>query len=257
VFYHNINPVLVSIGPFDIRYYGLVYAVGFLIAYLLLRWVAKKGWIDNLNPDRADILTIYLVLGAIIGARLLLFVFYQPATFFTDPLEVLMIWHGGMSFHGGLVGAVVAGLLFCRKYKIRFYQLGDFLVLPLAFFLFIGRLANFVNGELVGTRTNLPWCVVFPDYDGCRHPSQLYETLKNLVIFFVLLFLYTKKKLKEGVVFWSFVLMYGVMRFIITFWREDPRFLGLSGGQYLSLIMAIVAIVMLFVITRNKKNKDN
>ncbi len=257
MFYHNINPVLVSIGPFDIRYYGLVYAVGFLIAYLLLRWVAKKGWIDNLNPDRADILTIYLVLGAIIGARLLLFVFYQPATFFTDPLEVLMIWHGGMSFHGGLVGAVVAGLLFCRKYKIRFYQLGDFLVLPLAFFLFIGRLANFVNGELVGTRTNLPWCVVFPDYDGCRHPSQLYETLKNLVIFFVLLFLYTKKKLKEGVVFWSFVLMYGVMRFIITFWREDPRFLGLSGGQYLSLIMAIVAIVMLFVITRNKKNKDN
>ena len=257
MFYHNINPVLVSIGPFDIRYYGLVYAVGFLIAYLLLRWVAKKGWIDNLNPDRADILTIYLVLGAIIGARLLLFVFYQPATFFTDPLEVLMIWHGGMSFHGGLVGAVVAGLLFCRKYKIRFYQLGDFLVLPLAFFLFIGRLANFVNGELVGTRTNLPWCVVFPDYDGCRHPSQLYEALKNLVIFFVLLFLYTKKKLKEGVVFWSFVLMYGVMRFIITFWREDPRFLGLSGGQYLSLIMAIVAIVMLFVITRNKKNKDN
>lgn len=257
MFYHNINPVLVSIGPFDIRYYGLVYAVGFLIAYLLLRWVAKKGWIDNLNPDRADILTIYLVLGAIIGARLLLFVFYQPATFFTDPLEVLMIWHGGMSFHGGLVGAVVAGLLFCRKYKIRFYQLGDFLVLPLAFFLFIGRLANFVNGELVGTRTNLPWCVVFPDYDGCRHPSQLYETLKNLVIFFVLLFLYTKKKLKEGVVFWSFVLMYGVMRFIITFWREDPRFLGLSGGQYLSLIMAIVAIVMLFVITRNKKDKDN
>lgn len=258
MFYHNINPTLVTLGPFEIRYYGLVYAIGFIAAYFLLRWIAKKDKIRNLTPDRTDILIIYLILGAIIGARVLLFVFYHPATFITNPLEVLIIWHGGMSFHGGLIGAVIAGLLFCRKYKVSFYKLGDFLVIPLAFFLFIGRIANFINGELVGTRTNVPWCVVFPGYEGCRHPSQLYEALKNLVIFFVLLFVYTKenikKRLKDGVIFWSFVLMYGVLRFILNFWRESPRFLGISGGQYLSLAMALVAIVALLLIHKKKSH---
>lgn len=257
MFFHNINPILVSIGPFDIRYYGLVYAIGFIITYFLLRWVGRKGWIKNFTQDKSDILTIYIVLGAVIGARLLLFVFYHPATFITDPLEVLKIWHGGMSFHGGMIGSVVAGILFCRKYKIKFYQLGDFLVLPLAFFLFIGRIANFVNGELVGTKSSVPWCVVFDGHEGCRHPSQVYEALKNLAIFFVLTFIYFKKKLKDGIIFWSFVLMYGVLRFIITFWRDDPRFLGLSGGQYLSLAMAIIAIIFLFIMTRNKKKENN
>ncbi|MBW2990969.1 prolipoprotein diacylglyceryl transferase [Candidatus Woesearchaeota archaeon] len=261
MFIHNINPVLVSVGPFDIRYYGLVYAVGFLVSYFLLRWIAKKGKIKNLTPDRADIFIIYLILGAIIGARVLLFVFYHPATLITDPLEVLRIWQGGMSFHGGLIGAVIGGLLFCKKHKIKFYQVGDFLVLPLAFFLFIGRIANFINGELVGTVTNVKWCVVFKDYDGCRHPSQLYEAAKNLLIFFVLSVMYFKEnlknKLKDGIIFWSFVLMYGVLRFIITFWRDDPRFFGLSGGQYLSLVMVILGIVFLFrIIRKNKKDKN-
>ncbi|KYK25623.1 hypothetical protein AYK26_05790 [Euryarchaeota archaeon SM23-78] len=261
MFIHNINPVLVSIGPFEIRYYGLVYAVGFLVSYFLLRWIAKKKKIKNLTPDRADILILYLILGAIIGARVLLFVFYQPLTFITDPLEVLRIWTGGMSFHGGLIGAVIAGLLFCKKYKVNFYKLGDFLVMPLAFFLFIGRIANFVNGELVGIKTSVPWCVVFKNYDGCRHPSQLYEALKNLFIFFALYFMYTKKslkkKLKDGVIFWSFVIMYGLLRFIITFWRDDPIFLGLSGGQYLSLLMVLMGAFFLFKIKRNKNTKNN
>ncbi len=167
-----------------------------------------------------------------------------------------MIWQGGMSFHGGLIGAVVAGLIFCRKYKVKFYKLADFLMLPLAFFLFIGRIANFINGELVGIKTNVPWCVVFKDYDGCRHPSQLYEALKNLVIFFTLFFLYTKKKLKDGIVFWGFVLMYGVLRFIVTFWRESIRLFGLSMGQYLNILMVIVSVIFLYRITRNKKIKE-
>nr|MCK4930250.1 prolipoprotein diacylglyceryl transferase [Nanoarchaeota archaeon] len=256
MFFHNINPVLVSIGPLEIRYYGLVYAIGFIITYFLLRSLAKKGRIKNFTPDKADVFTLYLILGAIIGARLLLFVFYYPKTFITNPLEVLMIWQGGMSFHGGLIGAVVAGLIFCRKYKVKFYKLADFLMLPLAFFLFIGRIANFINGELVGIKTNMPWCVVFKDYDGCRHPSQLYEALKNLVIFFTLLFLYTKKKLKDGIIFWGFVLMYGVLRFIVTFWREDLRVLGLSISQYLNILMVIVSVYFLYRIQRNKKSKE-
>jgi len=268
LFIHNINPVLVSLGPLDIRYYGVVYAIGFLVAYFLLRWAAKNNKIPNLNLERADIFTIYLVIGAIVGARLLLFVFYSPSTFITDPLEIFKIWNGGMSFHGGLIGAVVAGLLFSKKYKVSFYKLGDFLVIPLAFFLFIGRIANFINAELWGTITNSSLCIDYSQSkyiinppDGCRHPSQLYESAKNLLIFFVLSIIYFKEniknKLKDGFIFWSFVVMYGILRFIITFWRDDPRFLGLSEGQYLSLAMAVLGIIMLFVITRkHKKSKD-
>lgn len=260
MFIHNINPVLLSIGLLQIRYYGLVYAVGFLVSYFLLRWLAKKGEIKNLSPEKADTLTVYLILGAIIGARVLLFIFSYPKLMITDPLEVFRLWHGGMSFHGGLIGAVVAGFIFCRKHKMSFYKLADFIVLPLSFFLIFGRLANFINGELVGTKTNVPWCVVFKDYDGCRHPSQLYEALKNLLIFITLSILYFKKELKkklnDGFIFWMFVLLYGVLRFIITFWRDDPRlFLGLSGGQWLCIGMMLVSVFFLFKIQKNKKGE--
>lgn len=270
MFIHNINPVLLSIGPLQIRYYGLVYAIGFIASYLLLQRLAKKGDVKNLDASAVDAFIIYLILGTIIGARVLLFVFYYPSTLLSDPLEVFWIWHGGMSFHGGLLGAVAASMIFCRKYKVSFYKLADFMVLPLALALFFGRIANFINGELVGTITTpekTPWCVVFKGYEGCRHPSQLYEAVKNLFIFFTLIIVYTnkelKKKLKDGMIFWSFVLMYGVLRFIITFWRDDPAMLlGLSGGQLLSIAMAILSIFFLVKIAmgskiaRNKKGKD-
>lgn len=260
VFYHNINPVLLNIGPFEIRYYGLVYAIGFLAVYFLFRWLAKRGEIKNFTPDKADLLTLYLIIGSILGARLLLFVFYSPGTLISDPLEIFRVWNGGMSFHGGIIGAVVSCLIFCRKHKINFYKLADFTVLPLSFFLIFGRIANFINGELVGTKTNVPWCVVFKDYDGCRHPSQLYEAAKNLVMFVTLSILYfsksIKNKLKDGIIFWLFVLMYGILRFIITFWRDDPRYFGLSMGQYLCIAMVILSIIFIFKITKNKKRED-
>jgi len=264
VFINNINPVLLNLGPFEIRYYGLVYALGFIAAYLLLLSIAKKRAIKNFTIKNVDILIIYFILGLVIGARLLLFVFYHPATLITNPLEVFMLWHGGMSFHGGLIGAAVAGLLFCRKYKVSFYQLGDLLVLPAALFLFFGRIANFINSELYGNITtpdSTPWCVVFKRVDDyCRHPSQLYEALKNLIIFITLSILYfdkeIKRKLKDGVIFWLFVLLYGGLRFIITFWRDDPRWLGLSMGQYLSLVMVIASIIFLFRIIKGKKREE-
>jgi len=260
LFANNWVEKILTLGPFEIRYYGLVYAIGFLIAYLLLRWVAKNGGIKNFTVEKADSFILYLIIGAIVGARVLLFIFYYPHTLLSDPLEVFRVWHGGMSFHGGLVGAIIAGLIFCRKHKVNFYKLGDFMVLPLSFFLIFGRIANFINGELVGTKTHVSWCVVFPGYDGCRHPSQLYEALKNLVVFITLSILYfnkeIKKKLKDGIIFWLFVLLYGVLRFIITFWRDDPRFLDLSGGQYLCILMVIVSIYFLFRIQRNKKREN-
>jgi phosphatidylglycerol:prolipoprotein diacylglycerol transferase len=259
-FYHDISPVLVNIGPFGIRYYGLVYAIGFLVVYFLFRWLAKKGEIKNFTLEKADYLTLYLIIGSIVGARLLLFVFYHPGTLISDPLELFRVWNGGMSFHGGVIGAVVSCLIFCKRHKVSFYKLADFTVLPLSLFLIFGRIANFINGELVGTKTNVSWCVVFKDYDGCRHPSQLYEATKNLVMFITLSILYFSKsikaKLKDGIIFWLFVLMYGVLRFIITFWRDDPRYLGLSMGQYLCIAMVIVSAIFLFKIQKNKKGED-
>jgi phosphatidylglycerol:prolipoprotein diacylglycerol transferase len=262
LFYHNINPVLSNLGPFEIRYYGLVYALGFLATYFLFRRIAKQKKIPNFTPEKADTFMLYLILGAIIGARLLLFVFYEPRTFITDPLEILKTWHGGMSFHGGLIGAVLAGLLFCKKHRVSFYKLADFAVLPLAVCLFFGRIANFINGELVGIKANVPWCVVFPGYDGCRHPSQLYEAAKNVVIFVTLSILYfnksIKKKLKDGMIFWIFVLMYGTLRFFISFLRDpgtDPVWFGLSMGQYLCLLMVIVSTFFLSKYKRIKRVK--
>jgi len=250
VLINNINPVIAQLGPFQIRYYGLVYALGFLITYLLLRRLAKKKTIANFTLDLADTFILYEIAGIIIGARVFEFLFYNPSILISHPWELFMTWHGGMSFHGGIIGAVLAGLIFCRKHKVSFYKLADFMVLPTAIFLFFGRIANFMNGELAGTKTNVPWCVVFRDYDGCRHPSQLYEAAKNMVIFFTLLVMYTKKRFKDGMIFWTFILMYGVLRFIINFWRDDPRFLGISTGQYLCLVMIITSIFFLFKINK-------
>ncbi|MFC2134057.1 prolipoprotein diacylglyceryl transferase [Bacteroidota bacterium] len=254
MFIHNINPVLLKLGFLEIRYYSLAYIIGFLIAYFVLLQVAKENKVKNLTKDSVEDFMIYLILGSVIGGRVLNFVFYQPQVFWTNPLEILMIWHGGMSFHGGLIGAIIGYFLFRRKHKVAFYDLADNLMIPLAFALFLGRIANFINGELWGTITNASWCVEFRGAEGCRHPSQLYEAIYSLFIGFILLFMKAKMKLKKGVIFWSFVLMYGTLRFFVNFVREDPRWLGISMGQLLSLTMAVIAVVFLWRILRNRKN---
>jgi len=248
---HNMNPVLLNLGFLQIRYYSLVYIVGFLVTYYLLLKVAEKKIVKNLTKDAVEDFIIYLIFGTIIGGRVLDFVFYNPSIIWTNPLEILYIWHGGMSFHGGLIGAVIGTFLFTKKHKVEFYDIADIIVLPLSFFLFLGRIANFINGELWGTVTNVPWCVNFPGVEGCRHPSQIYEAIKNLAIFGFLMF-FRKRKLKKGVMFWTFVLLYGTLRFLTNFFRDDTRWFGLSMGQYLSLAMFIVAIVFLYRINRHK-----
>lgn len=260
MFIHNINPVLVNLGPFEIRYYGLVYVIGFLLAYFILKILAKNGKIKNINSRKVDDLIIYLIIGVIVGARIFEILFYEPAFYFSNPLEMFMIWHGGLSFHGGLVGIIIATLFFCKKNKVKFYDLADVLVIPAALMLGFGRIANFINGELWGTITNVPWCVKFQGVEGCRHPSQIYEALKNFFIFFVLIFLNKNKakyKLKKGTIFWIFVLLYGILRFITNFWRDDPRILGISMGQFLSLIMIVVAAVFLWKIRRERMKEKS
>jgi len=248
---YNINPVLLNLGFVEIRYYGLVYVLGLLVAFFVLKHFVQKDKIKNLTLERLYDLMLYIVIGMLVGARAFYFLFYNLSSFISNPFEFFMVWNGGMSFHGSLVGIIVAVYLFCRKFKIRFYDIADLIVIPAALALFFGRIANFINGELIGITSNLPFCIKYQGVEDCRHPSQVYEALKNLLIFFVLWWLHAKKKLKSGMLFWLFVLMYGVLRFIVNFWRDDPRWLGVSMGQYLSIVMVVVAVVFIYKI--NKK----
>jgi phosphatidylglycerol:prolipoprotein diacylglycerol transferase len=242
---HNFDPVLFDLGFLEIRYYSLAYLFGLFLAYFLLKRAAEKGTIKKLSKRNLEDLFFYLAVGLIAGARILYFVFYNPSVFWTDPLELFKLWHGGMSFHGGLIGSVIAMAVFSRKHGVRFYDIADLAVIPGAIALFLGRLLNFVNGELIGTPSDLPFCIKYRYFADCRHPSQIYEALKNLAIFFTL-FSLRKRKLRPGTLFWLFVLMYGALRFLVTFFRDDPRLLGLSMGQYLSLAMVLAAGIVLF-----------
>jgi len=253
MFTHTINPVLASIGPFQIRYYGIFFVSGFIIAYFLLSYLAKRKKISLAKDDISDFL-VYVIIGTILGARLVYVLVYNFPFYLQKPYEIIAIWHGGLSFHGGLIGAAIAGYYFCKKKKISFYTLADIAVIPLALGLALGRLGNFTNGELYGRITNLPWAVKFQDAEGFRHPSQLYESLKNLIIFSAL-WLIKDKSLPKGFMFWLFVAMYSALRFTVEFFRQPDPQLGfiigvLSMGQLLSIIMFAVGIFFLYKVSK-------
>ncbi|MCK5282321.1 MAG: prolipoprotein diacylglyceryl transferase [Nanoarchaeota archaeon] len=245
MFTNNISPVLFKIGIFEIRYYGIIYALGFIIAYLFLRHYIKKDKLEGIKVKQVDDLILYLLIGTVVGARLFNFVFYNPRVFWFDPIEILRIWEGGLSFHGGVIGAIISMSIFSRKYKVRFIDIIDALVIPGSLALALGRIANFTNQELYGTLSNLPWCVKFVAVDGlCRHPYQIYAAISHFILFGILLFIYARQN-KEGASFWSFILFYGSFRFFTDFFREEIKFYGISMGQFLSLIMVIISLVVL------------
>jgi phosphatidylglycerol:prolipoprotein diacylglycerol transferase len=249
MFYNNINPTILKIGAFEIRYYGVIFVLGFLIAYFMIAYLAKERKIGLSKDDVADFL-LYLIIGVVVGGRLFYILFYNLKFYLSNPLEMFSLWHGGISFHGGLIGAIIASLFFCKKKKVSFYELADIVVLPTALGLAFGRIGNFLNGELYGRITNVPWAVKFKGVEGFRHPSQLYESLKNFFIFGVLWFI-RNKKLPKGFLFWSFVTMYGTLRFFIEFFREPDPQLGfiifnLTMGQILCIFMVILGVYFLF-----------
>jgi phosphatidylglycerol:prolipoprotein diacylglycerol transferase len=254
MFINNINPVLFSLGPFGIRYYGLVYALGFLMGYLFLRRsiIHKKL---KITEDQLEIYIIWLMIGSIFMARLFEVFVYNASYYLNHLSEIFQIWNGGLAFQGGLAGAIIVTYFFCKKYKIHFYDIADLIVLPATLTLFFGKLANYTNSELYGTITNpqaTPWCVVFEKIDTyCRHPSQIYEALTILLLFGVLLayYLYYEKykhKYVKGTIFWIFILGYSVLRFLMTFLRDEPLYLGLNVGQWISLLAIIIAGLFLW-----------
>jgi phosphatidylglycerol---prolipoprotein diacylglyceryl transferase len=251
----DLNPVAFSLGPVQIRWYGIVYALGFLLGHYVLRKAAREKLIPNLTEKLAEDFILLLMMGSIIVSRLTEVLVYNPVYYFHNPLEIPAVWHGGLSIHGGLIGAVLVTIYFCKKYKINFYKIADILVVPLALVLVFGRLTNYVNGELWGRKTDVSWCVVFPGAEGCRHPSQLYEALYSYVLFVILLVMQEMKRFADGVIFWSFVFFYGLFRFVVTFYREfdpgDPGILGISIGQWLSLLMIAAALCWFWLMKRS------
>lgn len=243
------TPILFSLGPLAIRYYSLAYLIGFLVAWYVFRRSALR--------EHADDLTLWVALGVIVGGRAGYVLFYAPHLLWTDFLEVFALWRGGMSFHGGLIGCFAAVWLYARSRKLAFWSIADILTLPAAVGITLGRVANFLNGELVGTVTNVPWCVVTAGVEGCRHPSPLYEAAYSLVLLVLVLIAFKmrrEKKLRipDGAVFAWFLILYGALRTFVNQWRDEPvLFLHLGTGQWLSLLTALAGIALLVYLYRN------
>ena len=265
--YPNINPVLLELGPFQIRYYGLFYALGFVIAYFLILYLAKKKGLSITKDDVADFL-VYAIAGVVLGARLIYVFIYNPLFYFQNPFEIIAVWHGGLSFHGGLIGAIIAAYLFCKKKKIEFYDLADIAVVAVALALALGRIGNFMNAELYGRLTNVPWCIDYSKNqfvqnlpNGCRHPSQIYSSIKNLIIF-CFLFLIKNRKYPKGFMFWSFVTLYSLFRAIVEFFRQPDEQIGFifdyfTIGQLLSFPLFLIGLFMLYKLNKKQKDEKN
>jgi phosphatidylglycerol:prolipoprotein diacylglycerol transferase len=245
-FVHNIDPVLFSIGPVEIRYYGLVYVVAFMLGYFYFDYLIKSKRIKLEREELYDLI-LYNMIGVLVGSRLIHIIFWDPLHYLMQPWKVLYVWEGGMAFHGGLLGVAIGTYLFWRKVnkKIPLAKLADHLSIVAVLMLAFGRIANFVNGELPGKATGVSWCWYFSGYEGCRHPQQLYSAAKRFLVFGWLVFLITRKKFKDGFVFWNMLLLMGIGRFVIDFYRADATLLGLTAGQYLSLVMVVLGIVAL------------
>ncbi len=247
--YPKINPEIVRVGPFAVRWYGLMYLIGFAFSYLLVRHqIRKKGL--RLPKDFLDSLYSYVIIGLLLGARLGYVLFYDLPSYMRHPLEVFAVWHGGMSFHGGLIGCVIAGVIFCRKYQVGFWETADLAIVTAPIGLGLGRLGNFINGELYGRVTDVPWGMVFPSGGPLpRHPSQLYELLLEGVILFIVLWKLKDRGFRPGVLTSLFIIIYGIFRFAVEFFREPDVQLGFilgpfTMGQLLSSAMIILGVLL-------------
>lgn len=250
MFTHNINPILFKIGSLEIRYYGIVYALGFILAYFIINHLAKKKELDLEKDDVADLI-FYVIIGTVAGARLF-FVFYNLSYFMQNPLEIIAVWRGGLIFLGGFTGGIIAATLFCRKKKISFYKLADIGVIPLALALALGRIANFINAELIGRITSVPWAVKFPAYEGFRHPVQLYNGAALLCIFGILWFV-KNKKLKQGTLFWGFLSLYSLQRIALGFFKEADQYGFILKLTVEQLIFTVIFIIALWFLVKLKK----
>ena len=248
--YPDLDPVAVQIGPLAVHWYGLMYAAAFGLGWWILQRRRERL---GLTAEQVGDLAFYVILGVILGGRVGYVLFYNPAFYAAHPLQILAVWDGGMAFHGGLLGVVVAGIVFARRFRLRILDLADYLTPVVPIGLGLGRIGNFINGELWGRPADpgLPWAMIFPHVDRLpRHPSQLYEVLGEGVLLLVLVLAVARLRTRSGRLFGTLLAGYGVVRFGLEYFRApDPHLgllaLGLSMGQWLSLPMVIAGVWLL------------
>lgn len=251
----QIDPVFFHVGPLAVRWYGLMYLLGFIAAFFIIKNLAPRRQLA-LDSDAVSDLLFYIVLGVIMGGRFGYVLFYNFSYYIAHPLQIFYVWQGGMSFHGGLTGVVIATVIYCRRHAMAILPLADILAIAATIGLGLGRIGNFINGELWGRVTTHPWGMVFPGAGPLpRHPSQLYEAIIEGPVIFFLLYSLFAHKVRNGSILFCFLIFYGVGRFIIEFFREPDQQIGFlfgggTMGQLLCLLMIIAGSFGLFWLRR-------
>lgn len=262
----NIDPVAIAIGPFQVRWYALAYLSGFMLGIYYCKKIAARK--TQSKPDVKDIddFMTWAIVGVILGGRFGYVLFYQLSFYLQNPIEIFMIWHGGMSFHGGVIGMTCAMLIFSKLRGFHVLNLSDIVSAAAPIGLFFGRIANFINGELYGKTSSVPWAFIFPGTDGVpRHPSQLYEAGSEGILLFLILFVLIFKFNmlgKRGFITGSFLMLYGIFRGVIEFVREPDEYLGLIGGfvsmgQILCIPMILIGSLLIVFSIKINKNDTN
>ena len=251
MFINNFDPVALEIFSFEVRWYSLAYIFGIIFGWTL----SKKLLIQDIEvKNKFDDYLTYLIIGIILGGRLGYIIIYNLSFYINNPLDIFKIWQGGMSFHGGLIGVIFASIFFAKKNNQNPFLYLDIVALVAPVGLFFGRIANFINSELYGTITNVPWAVIFIQIDNLpRHPSQLYEALlEGLFLFLLLIYFKNKFSNKPGVISGLFLIIYSIFRFIVEFYRVPDEqlgyiFLNLTMGQVVSLIFIISGVILFYL----------
>jgi len=258
MFINNFDPVAIQIFSIEIRWYSLAYIIGILLGWIL----SKRFFISNVElKEKFDDFLTFVILGIIIGGRLGYVILYNPNYYLDNLIDIFKIWEGGMSFHGGLIGVVLASIYFAKKNNQNFFIYLDVISIVAPIGIFFGRIANFINSELYGTETNLPWAVQFIKIDNLyRHPTQLYEAIfEGLILFLILIYLRNKGLMKiTGLMSGIFLVFYSIFRFIIEFLRVPDEQVGyllfnLTMGQIISCIFFLIGIYLTIVRYENKK----
>lgn len=260
MFVHNLSPTFIDLGFFEIKWYSIAYILGILIGWFWgkkIIFILEKKKINLIKGAIFDNLITTLIVSIILGGRVGYVIFYNLEYYFANPLSIFKIWEGGMSFHGGLIGIILGVFWFAKKNNLNFLNLTDIISCVAPIGLFLGRIANFINSELVGKVTMVPWAVIFPSIDMMpRHPSQLYEAfLEGFIIFLILNILIFKKNYKIGTCSYLFLITYGVLRIISEYFREPDIQIGylfnlLSMGTILSSLMILSGLIMFKVIKK-------